>query len=124
MGWSSVLVSRVFCLECDAVQCLTFMHLTHWISQSHPERSALDEFVVPVQKMLSQLSDALAPSPVTSLQQTKKTSQFYDLNWLYDECISKVDDVGAPAGCGVDSLVGMSVVCGTDDRHQLECLSV
>jgi len=51
--------------------------------------SAPDALVQPVQELLANFTNTLKPSPVHCLRQTKRTSQFYDIRWLYHERISK-----------------------------------
>mmetsp|Transcript_53626 Transcript_53626/g.96367 ORF Transcript_53626/g.96367 Transcript_53626/m.96367 type:complete len:452 (-) Transcript_53626:76-1431(-) len=51
---------------------------------SAPERIASE-----VEALLEDLRSAISPTPVLALRQTKKTSQFYDIRWLYNELIVK-----------------------------------
>lgn len=51
--------------------------------------SAPEDIAAGVEELLGATRRALAPSPLQALRQTKKTSQFYDIRWLYEELLSK-----------------------------------
>jgi len=48
----------------------------------------MGELAPQVRALLTQLRTSIAPAPVHELRQTKRTSQFYDIRWLYKECIA------------------------------------
>ncbi|CAE8584751.1 unnamed protein product, partial [Polarella glacialis] len=51
--------------------------------------SAPDTLAPEVESMLNDLGKKLAPSPLHWLRQTNRTSQFYDLRWIYNELVSR-----------------------------------
>eukprot|EP00933_Yihiella_yeosuensis_P081142 TRINITY_DN94691_c0_g1_i1.p1 TRINITY_DN94691_c0_g1~~TRINITY_DN94691_c0_g1_i1.p1 ORF type:complete len:405 (+),score=86.35 TRINITY_DN94691_c0_g1_i1:93-1217(+) len=51
--------------------------------------SAPDTLAADVEKLFEELQRKLPQTFVKCLRQTKRTSQFYDIRWLYDELVSK-----------------------------------
>lgn len=94
---------------------------------SAPEAIAAD-----VEELLDHFRQSLAPSPLHALHQTRRTSQFYDMRWLYEELLCKEpvgtwlmftddDDLWGPQRVGVYFEVisahaptpGVTAVCAT-----------
>lgn len=78
--------------------------------------SAREDLVADVQTELERFQAAVAPVPVHTLRQMRRTSQFYDLRWLHDELLQQEplgtwllftddDDLWAP--CRVGSYLRM-----------------
>lgn len=51
--------------------------------------SAQDLLAAEVEQLFADVAEQLRPTPLHVLRQTKRTSQFFDIKWLYDELISK-----------------------------------